>query len=244
MFQWNVEELRLYKLSSTLYQFRIQGFPDECRLTLDCKKEFLNRITNNDLSEIIEFMKSYHYAITHNIIKLNVYGSPKQSSLMSWVRSNNKEELYDENGFFPKNSFYIFPETNISISIAGLFLCYDKLYKSVKHLTDITLIDDINGIIEEFINNAFHNSLISLYLAECDWYDSHDELTILQNHLKHNKILYNILPNTVYVRDGNIVYRSNDQIISVNDCKKILRAYNKIENYINSIKSELILDGG
>lgn len=174
-FNWNVEDLELYKEVERARRMRMMKFlptatnyifEREALFTREDKIKYLDFIMDGLMSEILKLADRFN--AEKDTIKRTTWGSFKTVSLNAWVNRNIKG-------------------THIKLNDYGEHLTLQGL-KSHRPLTDLNrkfAYDTYDDLVDE----EFHRRLWDLEKQEEHWFNTHDEYTVLANKLSESDIM-------------------------------------------------------
>lgn len=149
-------------------------------------------------------------------LKIDNLGYVKGNSLKAWLRRNDTKNIIDK-------------DINI-----GEFFLLGSIYHLNSSLSSI-----------DIINKLFHKQLEYCESMEKEWFKNHDKYSILCNKVKKYIKEYNTDFGLNLIISEYIKISKNDddyfegRKLTIDELKKLLSAYEKLENYKNLISKEI-----
>lgn len=222
MFEWKVEELKLFNEKCKTYLRKERIYDCENQLTKEEKIEFVDKLNNGKLSYILSLIEKFN--IDKNSMKKDDWGNIKTNSLKAWVKKNDTK--YDRpiiDNSYKYGKYYILG-------------CERYIYSNNKGSYD--LYDDL-------VDEVFHRQLKECELQEKKYFKEHDEYSILKSRLENYSYFYKTHDFNIhisYCSDGNIYIcddNKNERKITLEECKILIGQYEKLEKYIEELSNEI-----
>lgn len=184
---YRVEDLKFF--NQAIKQKGNMTFDEEKTFSREEKIEFFDLVDNSSLGKLLALINAYHRDVELGVIKMNgsryTTPTPKTTSIKAWLLRMKK----NYGGSFPVNTEY-----NIGHLSGGLFGTQSLWYGDFG---------------EKFVNDCFHNLLVKLSIKERQYFEAHDEYTVLKNEVV-NHPMFNHLTLGIVIGGGTISYGTID----------------------------------
>lgn len=220
MFEWNVEELALRATNrkDKWGKGHHKIFPCEETLSREDKIEFVDRMNNGALSNILALAEKW------NIEKVGLpktqFGSVNANSVKKWIRINDTCKVLKSDDI----TYYLLGYTgSLNSNNTGHFSCW-----------------------EDVVDELFHRQLSECLNAETTYFRAHDEYEILKTKLREYEHRHNTNfgVSLSFCSDGKIlVYADStnykpDREITIEELKILIDKYERLEAYIAELTAE------
>jgi len=213
MYNWKVEEC---KLMNENINKGTEKYKCEYGLTPEEKIAFIDNMNEGKLSDFLKLKQKLNKDIELDYLKIDNLGYVKGNSLKAWLRRNDTKNIIDK-------------DINI-----GEFFLLGSIYHLNSSLSSI-----------DIINKLFHKQLEYCESMEKEWFKNHDKYSILCNKVKKYIKEYNTDFGLNLIISEYIKISKNDddyfegRKLTIDELKKLLSAYEKLENYKNLISKEI-----
>lgn len=211
MYNWKVEEC---KLMNENINKRTELYNCEYSLTQEEKIAFIDSMNDGKLSYFLELKQNLIKDKKMGILKIDNFGDIKTNSLKAWIIRNDTKNIIDK-----------------TFKIGYFSLLEFKFKLNIEPNLDIC--------------KLFHKQLEYCESMERKWFKEHDEYSILCNKVKKYIKEYNIDFGLNLIISEYIKISKNEddyfegRKLTINELKKLLAAYEKLENYKNLISKEI-----
>ena len=211
MYNWKIEEC---KLMNENINKRTELYNCEYSLTPEEKIAFIDSMNEGKLSYFLELKQNLIKDKKMGILKIDDFGNIKTNSLKAWIIRNDTKNIIDKTfniGYFSLLEFKFKLNTEPNLDICKLF----------------------------------HKQLEYCESMERKWFKEHDEYSILCNKVKKYIKEYNtdfglnlIISEYIKISKNEDDYFEGRKL-TIDELKKLLAAYERLENYKNLISKEI-----
>lgn len=213
MYNWKIEEC---KLMNENINKRTELYNCEYSLTPEEKIVFIDSMNEGKLSYFLKLKQKLNKDRELEDLKIDNMGFVKGNSLKAWIRRNDTKNIIDK-------------DINI-----GEFFLLGSIYHLESSLSSI-----------DIVNKLFRKQLEYCESMEREWFKEHDEYSILCNKVKKYIKEYNtdfglnlIISEYIKISKNEDDYFEGRKL-TIDELKKLLAAYERLENYKNLISKEI-----
>lgn len=219
MFEWKLEDLKLYNQKDGVFIGDEKIYDCENTLSKEEKIDFVDKMQDGKLSYVLALADKF--ADDVDSLPKTQYGNIKDNSFKAWIRKNDSRGVLDNN-----------------FEIGRISLCPERNIKTIMNKGDYDLY-------EEYIDEAFHRQLKKCENEEKWYFLEHGEYSILKKKFREKNQIYNTTfgVNITFCSDGKtcIYEKENRRLqreITIEELKYLLGKYDELENLINKITEE------
>lgn len=174
MFTWNIED---NALNTEREKFKIRNsyndqycFMAEDEITREEKIEFVDSMTDGALTYLIALAKKFDEDKASGKLKVGEWNIVKKNSLLAWLKKNDTRTLIEQ--CFDVGKIY-------ASSISAQY----KLTLPVRSIEDF---NEKGGydLYADYAEEAFHRVLLDLAKKEKEYFNEHDEYTLLEKEAR------------------------------------------------------------
>ncbi len=211
MFEWKVEDMKL--MNETLLGGTY--FPCERTTSREDKIKFVDSLQNGELNYILKLIDKFNE--DNKSMPKNQWGDVKTVSLKAWIKKNDERHIFNNTYYYGQ---YNILGTSRSIQVMGKG-SYDTY--------------------EDLVDECFHRQLKECCRMEKQYFDEHDEYTILRKSVEKNIENYGTTfgVNIIISSDGlQIGDFDNERKPSLEELKALNAKYEQLEKFIENLTKE------
>lgn len=218
MFDWEVEELKLYNQKGGLYLGNEKIYDCEHKVSREDKIAFVDKMKDGKLSYILSLFEQFEK--DEKSLPKDQWGEVKTVSLKAWIKRNDVRKLIDNSYKYGDIRF-----------IGG---------RSIKYINRKGAYDTY----DDYVDEVFHRILKECENEERIYFSEHDEYSILKNKFLNLNKKYNTTfgVNISSWSSGKMgVYDENsnaERKITIEELKYLLSKYEELDALVEKITKE------
>lgn len=220
MFEWKVEDMILMKDNYMLGKEK--HYLCEQKVSREDKIAFVDKMLDGKLSYILSLIEKFQEDA--DSMPKDQYGYVKTVSLKAWVRKNDTKypRPIIDNNYSYGNYNLLGCSRNIGINYKGTWDTY-----------------------EDLVDEVFYRQLKKCEVEEIEYFEEHDEYSILKKRLRKQIGTYNVYfgLNIGFSSDNNIyIYSENGKDkrkINIDEIKELLSKYDQLDALVGEIMNEI-----
>lgn len=216
MFEWKVEELKLYNQKGGLYLGNEKIYDCENEVSREDKIAFVDKMKDGKLSYILNLYEKFEK--DKEGLPKDQWGDVKTISLRAWIKRNDTRKVIDDTYTYGNIKF-----------IGG---------RSIKFINRKRAYDTY----KDYVDEVFHRQLKECENEERNYFLEHDEYSILKNKFLNKKYHTTFGVNISLWSSGKIcVYDENtnaERKITIEELKYLLSKYEELDALVEKITQE------
>lgn len=228
MFNWKVEdmalteELRSFCIRPRDLQYHI--FQAESETSREDKIAFVDQFNDGKLSYLLSLIDQFNKDVVN--MPRDMWDNPKSVSLIAWIKRNDKK--------------YSRPMLDFEYRYGKFYLCgLERYIQNANTKGGYDMYEDI-------VDECFRRQLKECLSKERQYFKTHDEYEVAKTAIREKYERYGTTfgMHLSFCSDGTVsVVNREDHFkgpkITLDQCKTLLNAYKKLEDYIATLSAEI-----